>query len=138
MQKRWMAYSALALWAIGVSAAAPTAIRPGGITRLYGSTATLDQGLKFQRGPNWITGENAGSATWEIVSGDAGEYQVDLCYAAKADEVPVVLQAGQSSLTGSLRRTSGVFQDDLMNFERVKVAGRLRAAPPTRTPTLHT
>src|SRR5437773_1004097 len=128
MQNRWMTYTALALWT-GAAAAAPTAIRQNGITRLYGSGAALEQALKFQRGPNWIQADGAGSVKWEVSSGAAGEYEVSLCYAAKSDEVPVVLQAGNASLAGSLRRTSGVFQDDLMNFERVKLPGRLRLDP---------
>jgi hypothetical protein len=109
------------------------AIRPDGITRLYGSGAVLDPGLKYQKGPNWIQADSAGSAKWEISSGAAGEYEVSLCYASKSEEVPIVLQAGDSSHPESLRRTSGVFQDDLMNFERVKLGGRLRLDPSTRS-----
>src|SRR5712692_3689729 len=122
--------------ASSTSALNGTAIRPDGITRLYGSGAALEQGLKFQKGPNWIQADSAGSVKWEISSGAAGEYDVSLCYAAKSDEVRVVLQAGESSLAGSLRRTSGVFQDDLMNFERVKMPGRLRLEPAARSLTL--
>jgi hypothetical protein len=112
------------------------AIRPDGITRLYGSGGVLDEGLKFQKGPNWIQADSAGSVKWEISLGTAGEYAVSLSYSAKSDEVPVVLQAGAASLEGSLRRTSGVFQDDLMNFERVKLPGRLRIDPAARSLTL--
>jgi hypothetical protein len=137
MKNRWMGYPALALWAVAAAAAAPTAIRPDGITRLYGSGAALEQGLRFQKGPNWILVDSAGSLKWEISAGAAGEYEVSLCYSAKSAEVPVVVQAGESSLAESLRRTSGVFQDDLLNFERVKMPGRLRLDAAARSLTLH-
>src|SRR5229473_2807760 len=75
-----------------------TAIRPDGITRLYGSGAALEQGLRFQKGPNWILADGAGSLKWEIAPGAAGEYEVAFCYSAKSAEVPVVLRAGESSL----------------------------------------
>jgi hypothetical protein len=137
MNNRWMAYPALALWAVAAAAAASAAIRPDGITRLYGSGAALDQGLRFQKGPNWILVDSEGSLKWEISASAAGEYEVSLCYSAKSAEAPVLVQAGDSSLAGSLRRTSGVFQDDLMNFERVKMPGRLRIDPAARSLTLH-
>ena len=137
MKNRWMAYPALALWAVAAAVAASTAIRPNGITRLYGSGAVLEQGLRFQKGPNWILVDSAGSLKWEISAGAAGEYEVSLCYSAKSAELSVVVQAGESSLAESLRRTSGVFQDDLMNFERVKIPGRLRLDPAARSLTLH-
>src|SRR6266700_3131896 len=79
MNNRWMAYPALALWAVAAAAAAPTAIRPDGITRLYGSGAALEQGLRFQKGPNWILVDSAGSLKWEISAGSAEEYEVSLC-----------------------------------------------------------
>src|SRR5260370_42020064 len=107
MTNRWIAYPALALWAVAAAAAAPTAIRPDGITRLYGSGAALEQGLRFQKGPNWILVDSAGSLTWEISAGAAGEYEVSFCYSAKCAEGPVVLQSCESSLARTLRRTLG-------------------------------
>jgi hypothetical protein len=50
--------------------------------------------------------------------------------------VPIEVQAGGASLGELLRPTSGVFQDDLLNVERVKLAGRLRLDPETRSLTL--
>jgi len=88
--------TALALWAVAAAAAAPTAIQPDGITRLYGSGAALEQGLRFQKGPNWILVDSAGSLKWEISVGAAWEYEVSLCYSAKSAEAPVVVQAGES------------------------------------------
>jgi hypothetical protein len=137
MKNTLMAYPALALWAVMAMAASPTAIRPDGITRLYGSGAALDQGLRFQKGPNWIIVYSEGLLKWEIAAGAAGEYEISLCYSSKSTETPVELKAGESSLAESLRRTSGVFQDDLMNFERVKMPGRLRLDQTTRSLTLH-
>src|SRR5258706_4493260 len=98
MKNPWIAYPALAVWAVAAATAAPTAIRPDGITRLYGSGAALDQGLRFQKGPNWIIVDSEGSLKWEIAAGAAGEYEISLCYSAKSTETTVEVQSGESSL----------------------------------------
>lgn len=118
-----------------VLAAAGHTIASDRITRLYGNDATLDGGIRYEKGPSWMVVTAAGSASWNVTTSKSGEYQVSLCYAAK-DTARASLGTEKSRVEADLGKTDGVFPDPAMNFERVPLDGKLRLNEGANTITL--
>ncbi len=117
-------------------------VDPMAITRLYGQTATkegaaasLDQ-LPENMVIRWA---GRGSISWQVDVRPSGDYEVALCYAALTSgaQLEVISRGGQSKITGTVRKTTGPYEDRqiseegplhtdyLRNFERVPLDGVL-------------
>ena len=117
-------------------------VDPMAMTRLYGQTATKKgAAASFDQLPEnmvirWV---GRGSITWKVDVRHSADYEVALCYAALTSgaQLEVISRGGQSKITGTVRKTTGPYEDRqiseegplhtdfLRNFERVPFDGVL-------------
>ena len=99
--------------------------------RMEGSVAPLDQRNMVMR---WV---GQGSITWQVKAPKSGDYEVALCYASLSDGSQFEVVSGNSTITGKVHKTVGMFMDRrtsqtlpiyrsyLENYERVRLDGTL-------------
>ncbi|MFC1739052.1 alpha-L-fucosidase, partial [Planctomycetota bacterium] len=115
-------------------------VDPMAKTRLYGQTAdkegeaaSLDQ-LPENMVIRWV---GRGSITWRVRVPQSGDYEAALCYAALTSGAKLEVVAGNSKINGTVRKTTGLYEDRqiseegplrtryLRNYERVPLTGVL-------------
>jgi len=89
---------------------------------LYGSKADEVQGGREMPGRVFLL-EGRGSFSWQVDIPESGNYEVALCYAADRNGSLLKVTGGNSSITGTVRKTKGYYYDSNIrwqqNFERV-------------------
>lgn len=113
---------------VAMTSASPASISSTAITRLYGATAEIEGKVRYQKGPNWLIWSGDGAINWRVIVAKAGEYEASLCYASKAEGATIEISVADRKLAGIVRRTRGYFHDDLINFERIPLEGKIRLA----------
>jgi Alpha-L-fucosidase len=114
--------------AAGVCAATPAfSVEKGpGILREYARDARLQGSVALDGSKTSVSWTGPGSAEWSVEAPKAGEYEVALGYACGEPGSQVELKSGESSVTTVTRPTAGVFQDPRLNFELIRLDGRLK------------
>jgi len=95
------------------------------ITRLYAAQADLQGNVRFWKETGMMLWKGRGTAVWHLQVSKAGEYEAKICYASAMDAVPLSLRAG-GHVNAVLPRTSGVFLDDTLNFNRSMITNQIR------------
>ena len=108
------------------------------VTALYGSwVGGLQATVQYQdpdakpAGAYWLAWNGAGAASWNISAPEAGDYELNLCYASSIPGVAFTVSVGDNHLRTQSVETKGYWPDDPsapMNFERIALPGRLRLA----------
>ncbi len=129
------ATTALVFLMLPLSAAAAVAPGHDGVTRLYGKVAEVTGGFRFDKGPNWLVTGAEGGASWTVEAPEAGDYAVNICYAA-GSQVRLSVTA-EGSLTHDVPPTKGVFSDPYINFQRFRLPGTLKLAAGSNIVQLH-
>ena len=115
-------------------------VDPMAVSRLYGQTARKEGAAASldQLPENMVIRcVGRGSITWKVNVRRSGDYEVALCYAALTSgaKLEVISNAGQSKITGTVRKTTGPYERRqiseegplrtryLRNYERVPLTG---------------
>src|SRR5262245_18072241 len=109
-----------------MATASPAGVGSTAITRLYGATAEIEGKVSYQKGPNWLIWAGHGAINWKVIVANTGEYEASLCYASNTEGAAIELSVEDRRLAGIVKRTRAYFHDDLINFERILLEGKIR------------
>lgn len=99
-------------------------------TPLYGIKAASTEGDISRQHGDFLKWRGSGQLTWRISVAAAGDYLVQISYAAptRAAGTVVEIARGGSRISASLGGTKGYFGSPYMDYERVPLSGKLRLA----------
>ena len=115
----------------------PIVVKTGGVTYLYGTKSSKNDGLVSKQNGDFLKFTGAGSVEWVINVASAGLYEINLIYSLKPDSLTgrdISIVFGKLSVTHNLLPTYGVFGAG--TYERLPVSGTIKLEPGKQSVTL--